>query len=772
MLEGSASVDRALAKVPPQWGLREFVAVNPFGGLVERTLDEAARDVARRLKGQILPNLSWYRERLVSIPTARDLLRTAAHRTGTDAAFLERIALGGVEPASEPVEVFLTAAEIHDRTHRTAWDDRLRRHDADLCGRWARRSEVPWGLPEDAGLWEAWKLWNGTDVALEMHGMKGWCQRAEALPSDPWAALDLLSTRSGLDSIALESWYGRLLGGLAGWASWLRREGWQAGNPRTGHLIDLLAIRVASDLAVRDLLDPSSRPGGAAAALPCEPFGIRRALQEAVEDDYFHRLVETIEEPPREEPSPRPSAQAVFCIDVRSEVLRRHLEAVDPSVQTKGMAGFFGLALDWTDTDGPGARCPVLLGPSVAVGPRGAILSTAVDHLDSRLPSAPVSAFSWVETLGLAYGLKLGRDAVAPPSLKDRCEHHVALDLDPARDPEASADLAAGVLRAADLDPALLAPLVLLCGHGSRSANNAHAAGLDCGACGGHAGGLNARVAATLLNHPEVRRRLAARGKAIPADTVFLAGWHDTSIDEVRLLDRDALPDRARTAITSLEATLSRAGERARAERAHSLGESEQSSGSLLRRFDRRVRDGAITRPEWALAGNAAFLVARRERSRGRNLGGRVFLHEYDVSKDPAGDLLAAILGGPMVVGSWINLQYFASTVDHERFGAGSKILHNRVGSHGVVMGNGGDLMTGLSWQSVVRSDGTWQHEPLRLQVIVEATPDHVDAVLAKLQTASSLVENGWVRLFALDPERPTWWRRLGGRRWIPEDGD
>lgn len=771
MLEGSVPVEKALAKIPPQWGLREFVAVNPFGGLVERTLEEASRDVARRLKGQILPELSWYRARLSGTANARELLRTAARRTGNDPALLARIALEGEEPASETLDVFLTAAEIHDRKHRGAWSDRLNRHDADLCGRWARRVEVPWGLPEDAGLWQAWKLWNGTDASMELYGLKGWCDRADSLPQDAWSALQLLSTRSGLDSIALEAWYGRLLGGIAGWASWLRREGWQAGNPRAGSLVDLLAMRVASDLAVVELLDDTSRPGGTSSLVSCEPFGVRRALQEALEDDYFHRLIESIEAPPHEVPLARPSAQAVFCIDVRSEVFRRHLETVDPTVQTRGMAGFFGLAIDWTDTDAPGPRCPVLLGPSVSVGPTGAILSSSVDHLESRLPSAAVSAFSWVETLGLAYGLRLCRDALSPAPMEDRCEHHVDLDLDPTRDPESSADLAAGILRAADLDPALLAPLVLLCGHGSRSANNAHAAGLDCGACGGHAGGLNARVGAALLNHSDVRDRLASRGIRLPADTVFLAGLHDTSVDEIRILDRDAHSETTRTAVASLERSLARAGELSRKERAAALGESEPS-GSLRKRLDRRVLDGAITRPEWALAGNAAFLVARRDRSRLANLGGRVFLHEYDVAKDAQGDLLAAILGGPMVVGSWINLQYFASTVDHERFGAGTKILHNRVGSHGVVSGNGGDLMTGLSWQSVVRSDGTWQHEPLRLQVIVEATPDQVDAVLSRLPTANSLVENGWVRLFALDPEHPTWWRRLGQKRWVPEDGD
>ncbi len=61
---------------------------------------------------------------------------------------------------------------------------------------------------------------------------------------------------------------------------------------------------------------------------------------------------------------PRPAAQAVFCIDVRSEGFRRHLEHVG-GYETLGFAGFFGIPLRFrafggeTETD----QCPVLLKP-------------------------------------------------------------------------------------------------------------------------------------------------------------------------------------------------------------------------------------------------------------------------------------------------------------------------------------------------------------------------------------------------------------------------
>ena len=46
--------------------------------------------------------------------------------------------------------------------------------------------------------------------------------------------------------------------------------------------------------------------------------------------------------------------------------------------------------------------------------------------------------------------------------------------------------------------------------------------------------------------------------------------------------------------------------------------------------------------------------------------------------------VLTLILIAPMVVASWINLQYFGSTVDNHIFGCGNKTLHNRVGGLGV----------------------------------------------------------------------------------------
>lgn len=60
----------------------------------------------------------------------------------------------------------------------------------------------------------------------------------------------------------------------------------------------------------------------------------------------------------------RPLAQLVFCIDVRSEVFRRHVESLG-GYETFGLAGFFGVPLDFQPFGAAEAiaHCPVLLKP-------------------------------------------------------------------------------------------------------------------------------------------------------------------------------------------------------------------------------------------------------------------------------------------------------------------------------------------------------------------------------------------------------------------------
>jgi hypothetical protein len=176
----------------------------------------------------------------------------------------------------------------------------------------------------------------------------------------------------------------------------------------------------------------------------------------------------------------------------------------------------------------------------------------------------PGSAFSFVEVAGVtALGGLWQWLRPARPGARDDLAGLPARyrDAVPAAaggpDPGRQGGLAARVLHAMGWTE--VAPLVLLAGHGSQSANNAHAAALDCGACCGQTGEVNARTLAHLLNENEVRRGLLEQQIFIPEDSHFLAVLHNTTTDEIEAFDLDLLPAAARSRWQALQPVLAEA---------------------------------------------------------------------------------------------------------------------------------------------------------------------------------------------------------------------
>ena len=832
------AIRSACTRIAPLWPLKNFVAVNPFLGLSDQTYFEACRTVYRVAHGELLMPTDFYLAQLERGWITEGDLQQAIDEYGRslpgpspgDGAELTPThlvdwlrALRAMPPSSTAGRIRTVADALHTGGR---WTRLTTEEISKWCAAHFDEGQASWQSPwRTCKPYVSWRRTAQFDRSPELNGLRRFRRHIAQLPFDPLMTIGRVMTVLEVPDVAFVDFMHRALMSISGWSAYVQYRVRERNRP--GHeddsLVQLLAIRLAYDYALfmefgEDLPDrfwhPAAlaEPGDAPAAKLSETAMVARYLaQQAYERAFHRRMIERLRTANACDHSTpvatgqRPDIEAVFCIDVRSEVFRRALESQSPGIRTHGFAGFFGVPIEYVPlghNHGP-AQCPVLIKPRFRVretiagaGPReverilrGRIGRKRAARAWKAFKSSAVSCFSYVETFGLLFAPKLVSDTlgltrpVAPPS-QDGLERRFVerlgptLDFQPATETGPVQRMPSGISRADRIELARnalsgmglsgqLARLVLLCGHGSTTVNNPYAAGLNCGACGGHSGEANARTAAAILNDPWVRAGLADEGLSIPSDTWFLAGLHDTTTDAVTLHDLDRVPWSHRDDLVRLRQWLDAASRIARRERGPRLGINGPNSEQLDRRIEARSRDWSQIRPEWGLAGNAVFIAASRERTRNLNLEGRAFLHDYDPASDPDGSLLELIMTAPLVVASWINLQYFASTVDPERLGSGNKTLHNVVGTLGVYEGNGGDLRTGLPYQSV--HDGrTFVHEPLRLMVLIEAPTAAIDRVIARHAHVRELVVNGWIHLFAVADQGTHYLRHGGSVEWQP----
>lgn len=791
--------EQACKRIAPIWPLDSFVAVNPYIGLIDQPFSTVGDFLAETAGERLFMERDWFAEKLAKGEISDTDLALAAAQLGSDlTGDAIRSQLRSVRHLGKPLPLL---ARQQDRQDAPPLSEFVIEQISGFLAAYYDRGQALWNLPDspETNLYAAWRQYTLIDRSARATGLKQVRTHLLGAPANAADALSWALTQLDVPAAELSDYLYATLKTIGGWGSYCRylRFVAELQGQEQHDLSDLLTIRLVWDVLILREMDLSAQKQWRG---QLNQWAQQRSLSQrdcdmvdeilltAAELAFRRQLIAGMRQKASDAATAsetRPAVQAAFCIDVRSEVFRRHLESSMPNVQTIGIGGFFVLPLDYCRLGEDKARThtPVPINPSYRVQEIGnetltkrryTRLGRSASWKQFKLSAA--SCFTFVESAGLSYVPRLIADTLGwhrsslPPdesglTEQERAQLYPALDQNGVLDEAAKTHMAERMLRALGLASGAIAPIVMLVGHGSSTTNNPHRAGLDCGACAGQTGEVSARVGAALLNEPGVRHGLAERGIHIPQDSQFIAALHDTTTDEVQLLDRGAaIPLVERAALTD---ALKRAGELTRLERLVSLDASFDTTNTA-RHAVHRGRDWSQVRPEWGLAGNAAFIAAPRARTRGLNLAGRAFLHDYEWHKDEDFSVLYQIMAAPLVVANWINLQYYGSIVDNLRQGCGNKVLHNAVGGMvGVLEGNGGDLRVGLSIQSL--HDGTqWRHEPLRLSTFIEAPIKEMDRIIAGHDMLRQLLDNRWLYLLQLNADG-TVLRRFGHNDWRPE---
>jgi uncharacterized protein YbcC (UPF0753/DUF2309 family) len=746
-----SSIETASQRIGTTWPLYSFVTSNPLSGYEKLPFKDAVKEAGAFLKSNSYPSASIYRQAYENKDIDKIVL----------AEMLQE------QKLSKTPEAYLEIMEgvAHETPNET--NSKVDVIMAKWLAAFMDEGLAEWQMPDkEKGFYAAWKALAVYDKDMGKLSLK-------QLPKTSIEALELVLGAHA--NTKYKDIFSAHIAALSGWTGYIKHRidthsVWQQQFPI--HIEDYLAVRltIANHLGM-----PLEMPIGTVE--DDSNLMLKHLWLKAWEATFQNKLVldlkrNNISFNASEEKKELSDAQLVFCIDTRSELIRRHVEA-SGHYETYGYAGFFGIAADYQhyQEDISIKSCPPIVGSpyKITENPieefakqdtsfkQEKQVTKAKTHILKRLKNMLPSSFGFVEGAGVFYGLSLVAQSFAPGSyvkIKNRNKRNYESFCDPIisynggeqnKQDIALEEKVAIVKSGFDLmgwkD---FAPLVLFVGHGSHTANNPFGSSLDCGACAASPGRHNARLLATLANDKNVRAVLKSTHQIdIPNNTVFIGGEHNTTTDEIVIFDA-LVPDSHQEKLNTLKNNLEKSRERATSERLM------VTSGSVELAI-KKSQNWGETRPEWGLAKNAAFIVGSRDLTSSMNLDGRCFMHSYNWESDTEGAALAGIMGGPMVVTQWINNHYYFTTIDNQKFGGGSKITHNVTGQFGVVQGNGGDLKMGLPLQSLKASDTEMYHQPLRITTIIHAPLGRVELILRKNKHLETLLDNEWMYLKVID---------------------
>lgn len=749
------SINEASKVIGKTWPLYSFVTSNPLSGYEETSFTDAVNKAKSLLGTSMFPEANVYRQAWEQGDIQERIVKELLQEKGYQ----------------ELPEFYLIKLESQKTSFKKNESHQIDTIMTKWLAAFLDEGLAEWEMPaKQKGFYKAWRSLAQFDSDLGLLSKKD-------IPKNSSDALkQVLVDVNEKDYVTVFSNHLAALPGWVGYINYRVASGslWQKTYPIS--LEDYLGVRLWISKQLN--LPILSKEGTSTVENDTEQ--LQYIWLKAWEMSWQNLLVDTLEEQKTvtttaTQSSATPDAQMAFCIDTRSELIRRHVESKG-NYETFGYAGFFGLAMDYISLeDGLNRKsCPPIVTSAYQVCEApvsqtdGKLIQYTnknynikfAEYFLKRMKNMLPSAFGYVEGSGFFYGLYLLVRTLLPgnfyrfkqnntPEYESVCVPQIyeanALETNGASIP---LEAKVGIVKSAfDLTGwQQFAPVVLFVGHGSHSANNPFGSSLDCGACAASPGRHNARMLALLANEPAVRKELAEKHQiSIPDTTIFVGAEHNTTTDEIVLFDSH-VPNAHKKEIAAVKKSLQLAQETATQER---LGLSSNSVAVA----QGKANQWSETRPEWGLAKNAGFIVGPRSLTKNGTMDGRCFLHSYAWELDETGAALEGIMQGPMVVTQWINNHYYFSSVDNDTFGGGTKITHNVTGKFGVVQGNGGDLKMGLPLQSLRSSDTQVYHKPLRLSVLIQAPTSRIEEILNRNENLQSLLDNEWIYLLVMDPK-------------------